>query len=66
MSVSKFNIHGTEIDVEDKTLRGIVGDTSTLGTNSKTIVGAINEVNNKEVVGKTITYDETNNTLIIG
>lgn len=66
MSVSKFNIHGTEIDVEDKTLRGIVGDTSTLGTNSKTIVGAINEVNNKEVIGKTITYDETNNTLIIG
>lgn len=66
MGVSKFNIHGTEIDVEDKALRGIVGDTSTLGTNSKTIVGAINEVNNKEVVGKTITYDETNNTLIIG
>ena len=66
MGVSKFNIHGTEIDVEDKVLRDKVGDISTLGTNSKTLVGAINEVNNKEVIGKTITYDETNNTLIIG
>ena len=67
MNVSKFNVHGEEITVEDTQARATIGDLATLETTNKnSVVEAINEVKNTKNYGDSlISYDETSNTLTI-
>lgn len=67
MNVSKFNVHGEEITVEDTRARATIGDLTTLETTNKnSVVEAINEVKNTKNYGDSlISYDETSNTLTI-
>lgn len=67
MNVSKFNVHGEEITVEDTGARAKIGDLTTLETTNKnSVVEAINEVKNTKNYGDSlISYDETSNTLTI-
>ena len=67
MNVSKFNVHGEEITVEDTQARVTIGDLTTLETTNKnSVVEAINEVKNTKNYGDSlISYDETSNTLTI-
>lgn len=67
MNVSKFNVHGEEISVEDTWARATIGDLTTLETTNKnSVVEAINEVKNTKNYGDSlISYDETSNTLTI-
>lgn len=67
MNVSKFNVHGEEINVEDTGARATIGDLTTLETTNKnSVVEAINEVKNTKNYGDSlISYDETSNTLTI-
>lgn len=67
MNVSKFNVHGEEITVEDTQARNTIGDMSKLDTTNKnSVVEAINEVKNTKNYGDSlISYDETSNTLTI-
>lgn len=67
MNVSKFNVHGEEIIVEDTEARATIGDLTTLETTNKnSVVEAINEVKNTKNYGDSlISYDETSNTLTI-
>lgn len=67
MNVSKFNVHGEEIAVEDTEARATIGDLTALETTNKnSVVEAINEVKNTKNYGDSlISYDETSNTLTI-
>lgn len=67
MNVSKFNVHGEEITVEDTKARATIGDLTALETTNKnSVVEAINEVKNTKNYGDSlISYDETSNTLTI-
>lgn len=67
MNVSKFNVHGEEITVEDTQARATIGDLTTLETTNKnSVVEAINEVKNTKNYGDSlISYDATSNTLTI-
>lgn len=67
MNVSKFNVHGEEITVEDTRARATIGDLTALETTNKnSVVEAINEVKNTKNYGDSlISYDETSNTLTI-
>ena len=67
MNVSKFNVHGEEISVEDTESRQMIGNLTTLETTNKnSVVEAINEVKNTKNYGDSlISYDETSNTLTI-
>ena len=67
MNVAKFNIHGEEISVEDTQARNTIGNLNSLETNNKnSVVEAINEVKNTKNYGDAlISYDATNNKLII-
>lgn len=67
MNVSKFNVHGEEITVEDSQARTTIGDLTALETTNKnSVVEAINEVKNTKNYGDSlISYDETSNTLTI-
>ena len=67
MNVSKFNVHGEEITVEDARARATIGDLTALETTNKnSVVEAINEVKNTKNYGDSlISYDETSNTLTI-
>lgn len=67
MNVSKFNVHGEEITVEDTQARATIGDLTRLETTNKnSVVEAINEVKNTKNYGDSlISYDETSNTLTI-
>lgn len=67
MNVSKFNVHGEEITVEDTQARATIGDLTALETTNKnSVVEAINEVKNTKNYGDSlISYDETSNTLTI-
>lgn len=67
MNVSKFNVHGEEITVEDTEARATIGDLTALETTNKnSVVEAINEVKNTKNYGDSlISYDETSNTLTI-
>ena len=67
MNVSKFNVHGEEITVEDTQARATIGDLTTRETTNKnSVVEAINEVKNTKNYGDSlISYDETSNTLTI-
>lgn len=67
MNVSKFNVHGEEITVEDTQARVTIGDLTALETTNKnSVVEAINEVKNTKNYGDSlISYDETSNTLTI-
>ena len=52
MNVSKFNVHGEEITVEDTQARATIGDLTTLETTNKnSVVEAINEVKNTKNYG---------------
>lgn len=67
MNVSKFNVHGEEITVEDSQARATIGDLTALETTNKnSVVEAINEVKNTKNYGDSlISYDATSNTLTI-
>lgn len=67
MNVSKFNVHGEEITVEDTRARATIGDLTALETTNKnSVVEAINEVKNTKNYGDSlISYDATSNTLTI-
>ena len=65
MNVSKFNVHGEEITVEDTQARATIGDLTTLETTNKnSVVEATNEAKNTKNYGDSlISYDETRKTL---
>ena len=55
MNVSKFNVHGEEINVEDTGARATIGDLTTLETTNKnSVVEAINEVKNTKNYGDSL------------
>ena len=67
MNVTKFNVHGQELNVEDSSARQTIGNLTELETTNKNnLVEAINEVKNIKNHGdSSISYDEINNRLTI-
>lgn len=67
MNVSKFNVHGEEITVEDTESRQMIGNLADLETTNKTsVVNALNEIKNTKNYGDSlISYDASSNTLTI-
>lgn len=63
MKLERMNVHGQDIEIADKKMRDIVGS-GELSTDSKTIIGAINEIKSTPL-DVNVGVDEVNNILIL-